>query len=453
MPDALRPALRRIYGDNPQTLKEQFARYVRTLQGFADRYGPGEVLVFRAPGRVNLIGEHTDYNHGYVLPVALDKDILICARPRSDQVVNLANAEPIFSQRRFAIASDIPRAPVGDWANYAQGPAQLLEREHGPGLRGMDAWVDGEPPYGVPRSVGLSSSSALTVAAALALAGINGIALEGVELAEACSRAEWYVGTRGGIMDHFTSVLGQPGHALFLDCRPAADGSGYRYEHVSLPTAYAIIVVDSGVRRKNTGPLFNRRVAEGRIGVRLLQRRYAGITHLRDVDRLPWGELEPFLPEVIGSEALREMGIDPDTILDSGLSPQTDTFLVRRRCRHVVTENQRVLQSITALRAEDMEGFGRLMAQAHASARDDYEISVPEIEALVRLASSLPGTVGARLTGAGWGGCIVAVVYHDASDDFGEAIAREYQRETGIGAQVFACRSAAGAGLALQTSM
>ena len=446
-----RSALRQIYGDDQQTLAEQWARYQRGLDAFATRYGPGEVIIYRAPGRVNLIGEHTDYNHGYVLPMALNKDVLIFARPDSDQTVHLASIEATFGDRRFVIGHDIPAKPIGDWANYVQGPAQLLEREHGPGLHGFDAVVDGAPPYGVPRGAGLSSSSALTVVGAVTLVGINGLALAGTALAEACGRAEWYVGTRGGIMDQFISILAKRDHALFLDCRPKANGGGYSYQHVPIASQYAVMVVDSGVRHTNTSPLFNRRVAEDRIGVRLLQQAYPGITHLRDVDDVPWAELEPLLPEVIHGAALRQMGIDPDTILDSGVSPETDTFFVRRRCRHVITENRRVLQSVSALEAGDMGAFGRLMREAHASARDDYEISTPEIEALVSLANGAPGTAGARLTGAGWGGCIVAVVRRDQVDAFREAIVSGYKQETGLDAQVFACRSAKGAGEALRT--
>ena len=453
MSDDLTSALTRIYGGDPKVLREQSARYQRGLEAFAARFGRGRVTVFRAPGRVNLIGEHTDYNHGFVLPMALDKDVLVFARPRSDPTVNLANLEDEFADRSFVISESIAHQPTGDWANYVQGPAELLEQEHGPGLLGFDALVDGVPPYGVPRGAGLSSSSAITVASAVALTVTNRVDRGGAELAEACGRAEWYVGTRGGIMDQFISLLAKQGHALFLDCRPSADSGGYVYRHVPIPAEYAVIVVDSRVRHTNTGPLFNRRVAEGRIGVRLLQEKYPGITHLRDVNDVPWTDLEPLLPEVAHSDVLREKGIDPESILDSGLSPETDTFLVRQRCRHVITENSRVLQSVSALERGDVEAFGKLMREAHASARDDYGISTPEVEALVRLASRVPGTVGARLTGAGWGGCIVAVVRMDRADDFGESVAEGYRKETGFEAHIFACHSAAGAGVAFQTTL
>lgn len=454
---ALVTTLQQLYGANGEALAELMARYERGLAAFRATYGPGKVVILRAPGRVNLIGEHTDYNHGYVLPVALDKDVLVFSRPRPDQQVRLANVEHGFTPRSFTISNDIPLRPIGDWANYAQGAAQLLEQEQGPGLRGFDALVDSAPPYGVPRGAGLSSSSALTVAMAVTLVALNGLDLHGEALADACGRAEWYVGTRGGIMDQFISILGQPGHALFLDCRPTADDPAgtrhYPFRQVPLPAGYAVVVADSQVRHRNTGPHFNRRVLEGRIGVRLLQEQYPGITHLRDVNHLPWAELEPLLPELIHAAELRARGIDSDTLLDSGVGAQTDTFYVRRRCRHVITENNRVLDSVAALERGDVQTFGRLLHEAHASARDDYEISTPEIETLVRLANAVPGTVGARLTGAGWGGCIVALVRQEDSARFAEQVGAGYTQETGLKAQIFVCRSAAGAGEVIRTTV
>ncbi|MBN1401915.1 MAG: galactokinase [Anaerolineae bacterium] len=458
MRSALGSALQGLYGDEMGILAAQERRYTRAIRAFGERYGRGEVLIFRAPGRINLIGEHTDYNHGYVMPMALDKDLLLLIRPRPDAQVHMANTEAAFPESAFEIAEQIPLQQIGHWANYAQGPAQLLAQEYGPGLRGFDALVEGAPPHGIPRGAGLSSSSALTVASALALVEINGIALQGAELADACGRAEWYVGTRGGIMDQFISILAQRDHALFLDCRPAPDGSGYRYAQVPMPPGYAVLVVDSQVRHRNTGPQFNRRVAEGRIGVRLLQRRlppseFPRITHLRDVQHVPWEKLEPLLPESIDGGALRQLGIDPDRILDQGVSPETDTFLVRRRCRHVHSENQRVLRSQEALLAGDMATFVHLLHQAHASARDDYEISTPEIEVLVALAESVSEQVGARLTGAGWGGCVIVVTPWDQLDAVRNIFVSGYRAETGLETQLFVCRSAPGAGRVLNITV
>ncbi len=446
--------LAEVYGAASEPFLEGQARRLGEALGLFERlYGPGPVDVFRAPGRVNLIGEHTDYNHGYVMPMALDKDILLLVRPREDGLVRLQNVETAFEARVFQIGPDIPPRPAGDWANYAQGAAQLLAREWGPTLKGFDGLVDGRPPWGVPRGSGLSSSSALTVAVAMALVALNRLPLSGPRLADACGRAEWYVGTRGGIMDQFISILAQRDHALFLDCRPRTPSGEYYYEQVPIPPGYRVVVVDSRTKHLNTGPLFNRRVAEGRIGVRLLQRAYPHITHLRDVGDIPWEDLEPLLPEVITAEALRAQGIDPVAILEAGRDPETDVFFVRRRCRHVWYENRRVLESVRALQRRDTATFGALISAAHASARDDYEISTPAIEALVEAAQAAPGCLGARITGAGWGGCIVALVEAGAVADFEHFVKEAYRARTGLEAEAFICRSAPGAGRIFSTTL
>lgn len=446
------PALKRIYGQETTTLNLQEIRYQRALDVFCECFGAGEIAIYHAPGRLNLIGEHTDYNHGFVLPVALDKDVLLICRPRQDDLVNLTNLETEFSPRSFALSREIPMAAVGDWVNYAQGAGQWLQTAFDRQLLGFDALVDGAAPAGIPRGAGISSSSALTVVMAAALVDRNHLPLTGDPLAAACSQAEWYVGTRGGIMDHFSSVLGQRDQALFLDCRPVGNGE-YHFEHVPLPDGYAFIIIESGIKHRNTGPHFNRRVAEGRIGVRLLQERYPGITHLRDVQHLPWAEIEPLLPDKISSGELVARGIDPEQILDRGVSPQTDTFFVRRRCRHVISENARVHQCVSALKSGDMVTVGRLLHEAHRSASDDYDISTPEIETLVALAEAQPGCFGARLTGAGWGGCILAVVRAADAESFTRLVPAAYKAKTGLEAQVFTCRSAAGAGLVYQGSI
>jgi len=448
----LTDTLIRVYGGDDTSLKGQLARYERAHNAFRMLYGAGEARCVHAPGRLNLIGEHTDYNHGYVMPVALDKDILLVYRPRRDGLVNLANLEPEFAPRRFVLRSDIPPAPIGDWVNYAQGAGQWLQRARSDPLTGFDALVDGGAPYGIPRGAGLSSSSALTVAVMSALVDLNQIPLYADALASACAQAEWYVGTRGGIMDHFSSVLGQRGQALFLDCRPTDDGR-YLYEYVPLSDSYNLVIVESGLAHRNTGPYFNRRVAEGRIGVRLLQQRYPALTHLRDADNIPWTELEALLPECISSTELLAVGIDPEQVLDTGLSPQTDTFYVRRRCRHVISENKRVLDCVVALKNGDMRAVGRLLHAAHTSASRDYEISTPEIDILVALAEAQPGCLGARLTGAGWGGCILALVLDANTAAFAQALPPAYLARTGLTAKVYASCSAAGAGTVWQGSV
>ncbi|MDH7486442.1 MAG: galactokinase [Anaerolineae bacterium] len=445
------PPLRTIYGEEATS---QAQRYAEALSAFASTYGAGEVLIFRAPGRVNLIGEHTDYNHGYVLPVALDRDTLLLARPRSDATVRLSNMEAEFSPRAFTIGPDIPPDPPGDWGNYARGAAQALARQlrradRRPPLRGLDGLVVGGPPHGVPRGAGLSSSSVLTVVVALALAHVNGWQPDGVTLARFCSEAEWYVGTRGGIMDQFIALLARRGHALFLDCRPDTAGR-YRMEHVPLPQGYHLLIADSGVRHGNVRGHYNRRVAACRAGVALLRARFPAITHLRDVQEVPWAELEPFLPEEVTVGELAERGIELEDV--PGLTPDT-RLRVRARCRHVWTENRRVQAAVAALRAGQVATLGRLLNEAHASARDDYEISCPELEVLVQAAQEADGVAGARLTGAGWGGCIVALVRDDAVPAFEAHVARRYQAETGRTPAIFACRSGPGAGLVIAVTL
>lgn len=431
--------LQRIYGHEAES---QGRRYAAASRAFVRAYGPGEVRVFRAPGRVNLIGEHTDYNHGYVLPVALDKDILLVARPRSDNLLRLTNLEAGFPPLSFTIGKDIPPGPPGDWGNYARGVAQQLARQLGRPLHGLDGLVASRPPYGVPRQVGLSSSSALTVAIAVALTRFNNWRPDSTRLAQFCSEAEWYVGTRGGIMDQFIALLGKRGHALFLDCRPMASQQ-YTMEHTTLPQRHRLLIADSGVRHQNVRGEYNQRVAACRAGVKLLQERFPDITHLRDVQTVPWRELILYLPEQTTVGELQERGIDlgdvPALTVDTKLK-------VRARCRHVLAENRRVLATRTALRAGDIAAVGKLLEEAHASARDDYEVSCPELEILVTAAGEVSGVVGARLTGAGWGGCIVALVRDKAVPDFMKHVQQRFQSATGHTTNIFVCRSGPSAG-------
>ena len=478
---SLSNTLERIYG---KAAEAQQTRYSAALVAFERIYGPGPVHLFRAPGRVNLIGEHTDYNHGFVLPVALDRDVLLLARPRPDQTVRLHNIEPAFAPRTFTIGPTISPAPRGDWSNYVRGAAQMIARHRPPaasvydspappvysgaGVRGMDALAVAAPPYGVPRGAGVSSSSALTVVAALALAHLNGWQPNPLPFAQLCSEAEWYVGTRGGIMDQFAALLARPGHALFLDCRPRGPVGDrpqqgrdrpqqvggrtqhrYTFAHVPLPSGICILVADTGVHHANVRGEFNLRVAACRAGVACLRlpasrgEEGGDITHLRDVQDVDWAKLAPLLPEVLTVAEARARGAD----LDDVPLPTDDAELrVRACCRHVHSENERVRATIAALEAGDVVTVGHLLNQAHASARDDYDISCPELETLVEAARAVEGTVGARLTGAGWGGCIVALVRQEAVSDFETEVARRYRQQTGRETTIFACRAGGGAG-------
>lgn len=434
--DALAP----IYG--PSTTA-QTMRYQTALAAYVHRYGPGPVHVFRAPGRVNVIGEHTDYNHGFVLPAALDKDVLLLARPRADRRVQLANLEPAFEESEFTLDETIPAAARGHWSNYLRGAAQMVMRQADTPPSGLDILVAGAAPAGVPRGAGLSSSSALVVAAAVAFAHAAGWEPDRTHLAHQCADAEWYVGTRGGIMDHFAALLSRRDHALFLDCRADAQG-GYHTRHIPFPATHRLVVVDSGIHHDNVRGEYNRRVAACRAGVGLLRRLVPSMTHLRDVQTLPWADLAAELPDVTTPADLAASGIDLGEI--PGLH-DTEPLRVAACCRHVWHENQRVLQTLDALAANDIAAVGNLLHEAHLSAANDYAISTPELDFLVETAESVPGVAGARLTGAGWGGCVVVLVEQDAVDGLQSRVASAYSAYTGHTPAIFMCQAGPGAGL------
>jgi len=446
------------YGHEADLLEMERSRYEALSRRFLDHYGPGPIRYFRTPGRINLIGEHTDYNGGYVMPVALDRDVLFAARLRDDAVVSVANMEEQFASFSFSLSTDIPRAPRGDWRNYFQGAAQELCRRFGDrhDLKGAEILVAGAPPLGVPRGAGLSSSTALTVTAALTLVARNEIEIERAELAHLCSEAEWYVGTRGGMMDQFSALLCQRDHALFLDCRPSLD-SVYHTEHVPIPGEIQIVLLDSGVHHENVRGTFNQRVAECKIGVHLLQHRYPQIAQLRDVTPTNlqlaeddfWEMIEDVLPVRATRSELVAAGIAPhwleEIIADHGL-PADPTFIILPRCRHVITENERVLASVAALRAGQIGTFGRLMDAAHASMSGDYDASCLEVDTLVSLAQQERAVLGARITGAGWGGGVVALARREAGTAWTERVATAYRASTGIDTRILVCRPGSGAG-------
>lgn len=439
----LNSVLREIYGEDSTA---QFGRYQAALGAFRQHYqGDAPITIIRAPGRVNLIGEHTDYNHGYVLPAALDKDIVILARKRSDHQINLANFETIFAPQNFTISEQIPKAPIGDWSNYARGAAQVITHFMGRKPPGLDILVMAAPPFGVPRGAGLSSSTAFTVAMATTIQTLAGWHIPPQQMTQLCSDAEWYVGTRGGIMDQFAALFGQRGHALFLDCRPAANGS-YQFQTLRLPKSHRLLIVDSGVHHTNTRNEFNQRVGACRAGVGFLRRHFPEITHLRDVQSVDWEQLEGLLPERVTARALQAHGIElgelPGLDLDAELR-------VRACCRHVWSENGRVVHALDALESEDVQTLGELLDAAHISARDDYAISCPEIEVLVQSAREVDGVFGARLTGAGWGGCMIALVHQEAVAEFQHHVQRRYKAVTNRNAAIFPCKAGPGAGVVI----
>jgi galactokinase len=368
-------------------------------------FGGDEPRLFHAPGRVNLIGEHTDFNDGFVFPMAIDRGTLVAAAPRSDRQVR---AHSVNINRTIELDLDHPGATRrGVWFDYVEGVAQALIRR-GARLRGADLVIESD----VPSGAGLSSSAALEVSVGMALVNISGAEIEREALALAGQEAEHtYVGTKCGIMDQLTSACGRAGHALLIDCRTL--------EATPIPldtTETVVVVCDTHVKHQLASSAYNDRRADCERGVELLREALPGIRALRDVS------LEDL-------EAHKELL--PDT--------------VRRRCHHVVTENARTLHAAEALSAGRMDELGRLMWLSHESLRDDYEVSCAELDVLVEIAAGIEGVAGARLTGGGFGGCTVNLVQRDALDGFREVAAREYHRKTSIELSVYVVEASDGA--------
>jgi galactokinase len=394
--------------------------------------------------------------------VALDRDILLVFRPREDALVRVANVEAGFPSFSFELSDQIAPAPHGDWSNYFRGAGQELCRTFGarPGghVWGIDALVSAASPFGVPRGAGLSSSTALTVAVALALVARNQIDVDRPALAHLCSEAEWYVGTRGGMMDQFSALLSRRDYALYLDCRPSPERA-YTYDHVPIPPGIQIVLLNSGVRHENVRGHFNQRVAECKVGVRLLQARFPSIVQLRDVTPqalgLPepkfWTTIEEMLPARATATDLVRRGIKEDWLRDLIADHRLDEgapFAVLPRCRHVITENARVVDGVAALRAGQVARFGALMNQAHASMSADYGASCPEVDTLAEIVRAQEGVLGARITGAGWGGGVVALVRRGYADAWIGAVNAAYRQATGLECVAYVCRLGDGAGLA-----
>lgn len=363
------------------------------------------VRIVRAPGRVNLIGEHTDYNQGFVLPAAISLETWICFLPTDNRDVELTRLD---TRERLGFDLDSIGSQRGEWIDYLAGTARALA-DDGVALRGLRGVIAST----VPISSGLSSSAALELAAAWALSAEMPPPRTPMELAQLAQRAEnEYVGVRSGIMDQFASAHGRPDAALLLDCR------SLEYRPVPLPLDRATLVVcDSNAPRDLATSAYNARREQCERAVSALAELGRPVTSLRDVD-------------MAMLEKLRGV-VDNETI---------------RRCEHVIRENERVLAAERALLAGDLRSVGRLFAESHASLRDLYEVSSPELDALVEIAAGTDGVFGARMTGAGFGGCTVNLVAHEAVETLREAVAREYAPRTGREANVHVVRPAAGAG-------
>ncbi len=359
---------------------------------------PGEPRLYRAPGRVNLIGEHTDYNDGFVLPAALELCTWVAAAARPDRRLRVQSLR-VGAAIEFDLDDPAP-SPRRDWSDYVRGVAVMLSRA-GHRLVGANLLIDSEVPIGS----GLSSSAALEVSTGYALLDLAGIAVDRTALALSCQRAEnEFVGMRCGIMDQFVSCHGAAGHALLLDCRSLT------FRLAPIAPSVRLVICNSMVRHELAAGEYNLRRAECERGVALLK---------------------PALPAI---RALRDVGM-ADLTAHARALPE----LTLRRCRHVVTENDRVLCAGAALDAGEVEEFGRLMNASHVSMRDDYEISCRELDILVELAWRVEGVLGSRMTGGGFGGCTVSMVRAEAVERFRASLAAGYAAATGITPDILVC--------------
>ncbi|HVO28039.1 MAG TPA: galactokinase [Candidatus Margulisiibacteriota bacterium] len=413
--------------------EEQRASHL--IDTFQATIGTPARCVVRAPGRVNLLGEHTDYNGLPVLPMAIDRSVLIALAPRLDRTIRVFNTARRFGPRTYTLSDAIAPYADGDWGNYSKAAAQELARRCGAQLqRGAEFLVDGD----IPSGAGLSSSSALVVANALALLAANDVELPFETLAALLPVAERYVGTLSGGMDQATSLLARAGHALRIDFFPL------RVRTVPVPAGYSFVVCHSLIQAEKSGAAkqgYNLRVIECRLVCRVLDRLLSAglprsLTTLGDLAVLfPHRPLLDFLPSLTAQLPERPLSLTEVAAL-IGTSPQRlreecgavgDAFALLRRARHVLSEAERVAQAETALRAGDALAFGQLMDASHASCRDDYEVSCPELEELIALARDA-GAVGARLTGAGFGGCTVNLLPEADVPGFLTRIDRHFYR-------------------------
>jgi galactokinase len=376
----------------------------RVVAEFMRAYGHAPAIVARAPGRVNLIGDHTDYNDGFVLPMAIDRAVWIALSPRDSREARTVRVRSLDFGQSAELDLDArmtPPARAKGWAEYVRGVAWALADA---GYQ-TAAW-DGVAAGDVPLGAGLSSSAALELATARAFASVSGFAWEPARMALLAQRAEnRWVGVNCGIMDQLISAAGEAGHALLIDCRSLETRA------VPVPRDSAVVVLDTATRRGLVDSAYNERRAQCETAARVF-----GVKALRDVDEATFARRAGELDE-----------------------------LTRRRARHVITENARTVAAAEALARGDVRTVGRLMDESHASLRDDFAVSSAALDAMVAIARAHDGCHGARMTGAGFGGCAVALVDAGAARAFAENVARRYEADVGQKPHVYVCSASQGA--------
>ncbi|MFH1905575.1 MAG: galactokinase [bacterium] len=364
-----------------------------------------DLLTVSAPGRINLIGEHTDYNGGFVLPIAIDRNIYIAGTKRNDRIIRVYSIN--YDQDVQFDIDSIQFNKEKMWVNYMGGVLNSL-LEIKADINGADIVFGGD----IPEGAGLSSSAALEVATAYFFKTLFDLEISSIEMIKLCQRAEnKFVGVNCGIMDQFVSMLGKKDHALFLDCRDLS------YKNILLKLeGFNVVVCNTNVKRELASSEYNKRRATCERAVSSLKR---------------------FLPQI---ETLRDVSIEEFEKYKDSLDE-----IAQKRCKHVLYENRRVLNAVNALGKNDILEFGRLMNESHESLKSDYEVSCFELDIMVDIARSINGVIGARMTGGGFGGCTVNIVKKDVIDKFVRVVSKEYQKRTGIKSQIYICNPENGA--------
>lgn len=362
------------------------------------------MITFRAPGRVNLIGEHTDYNAGFVMPAAINVSAYTSVTPRDDRKLKIRSSN--FDDEIEVDLDDAMLKSRGHWSDYPIGVAVTLERS-GYRLRGAQLEIKSE----VPMGSGLSSSAAVEVSTACALAANSDLVIDRKELALLCQKAEnEFVGARVGIMDQFVALFGEERKALMLDCR------SLDYKLLPVPETVRLVVCNTMVKHALASGAYNERRAQCEAGVKHLARFLPDVKTLRDVKLNDLEQYGRDLPEVI-----------------------------YRRCLHVISENARVLAAAEALELHDLHRFGELMAESHVSLRDDYEVSSRELDLMVELAVGVEGVYGTRMTGGGFGGCTISLVNCEHVENFARTVAEGYEQSTSLKPDIYVCEASKGA--------
>ena len=370
---------------------------------FAETFGYPATHTIQAPGRVNLIGEHTDYNDGFVLPCAIDYQTVISCKARDDRTVRVVAADYDNQRDEFSLDAPIVAQDSQQWSNYVRGVVKHLQQRDA-SFGGADLVISGN----VPQGAGLSSSASLEVAVGTVFQQLYHLPLDGAQIALNGQEAEnQFVGCNCGIMDQLISALGKKGSALLIDCRSLGTKA------VSMPEGVAIVIINSNFKRTLVGSEYNTRRQQCETGARFFQQK-----------------------------ALRDVSLDQFNTVANELDP-----LVAKRVRHVLTENARTVEAAAALEKGDLQSMGELMAESHASMRDDFEITVPQIDTLVEIVKATIGDKGGvRMTGGGFGGCVVALVPEALVPEVKQAVESQYEAKTGIKETFYVCKPSQGAG-------